>query len=65
MFNLYESHLGGYYIITEPIPKDIEYCDQCGDSDWLLGIFNTKEEAEKYQEQYEKHAHEYDYNKND
>lgn len=41
---LYESHLGGLYISDDYIDYDDLYCEECGDSDWLLGQFNSIEE---------------------
>lgn len=38
---LYESHLGGLYTSDKPLDRDRLYCDQCGDSDWFLGAFET------------------------
>ena len=40
---IYEGHLGNLYA-TEHINEDT-YCEQCGDSDWLLGEASTREEA--------------------
>lgn len=41
---LYESHLGSLYISDGYIDDDELYCEKCGDSDWLLGQFNSIEE---------------------
>ena len=39
---LYESHLGGgIYAEPEPLDPDILYCEECGDSDHLLGYAAT------------------------
>ena len=38
---LYESHLGGLYTSDEQLDYDYLYCAQCGDSDWLIGTFET------------------------
>jgi len=38
---LYESHLGGIYITDEQRVFEDLYCSQCGDSDWLIGPFET------------------------
>ena len=36
MEHLVQSHLGGYYI-SDNDPKFIErFCEQCGDSDWII-----------------------------
>ena len=44
---IYESHLGGLYTSDEYLDYDDLYCEQCGDSDWLIGYAATKEEAWK------------------
>ena len=41
---LYESHLGGIYITDEEQDFENLYCEQCGDSDWLIGSFETIED---------------------
>lgn len=38
---LYESHLGGLYTSDIELDDDTLYCEQCGDSDWLIGSFET------------------------
>ena len=38
---LYESHLGGLYTTDHKLDYDSLYCEQCGDSDWLIGPFET------------------------
>lgn len=38
---LYESHIGGLYTSDEQLDNDSLYCTQCGDSDWLIGPFET------------------------
>ncbi len=38
---LYESHLGGLYTSDELLDRTSLYCEQCGDSDWLIGTFET------------------------
>ena len=42
---IYESHLGGLYTSIYELDYDELYCEQCGDSDWLIGYATTKEEA--------------------
>lgn len=37
--------MGNLYTSDEPLDYDELYCEQCGDSDWLLGYAETKEEA--------------------
>jgi len=45
---VYEGHLGGLY--TSDYPEDPEdlYCEQCGDSDWEIGYFETFADFLKY-----------------
>ena len=38
---LYNSHLGGLYTSDEELDYDYLYCEQCGDSDELIGSFST------------------------
>lgn len=45
---VYESHLGGLYTSDDYIPYDELYCEQCGDSDYEIGAFDTFEEFLKY-----------------
>ena len=42
---IYQGHLGGLYTSDEPLEYDDLYCEECGDSDWLVGYANTREEA--------------------
>lgn len=41
---VYENHLGGLYTSDDYIPSDELYCEQCGDSDYEIGSFDTFEE---------------------
>lgn len=41
---LYESHLGGLYVSDEIRDFADLFCEQCGDSDQLIGTFNTAKE---------------------
>lgn len=41
----YESHLGGVYFTNKH--QVIRVCRQCGDSDRLIGVFDTLEEFVK------------------
>lgn len=45
---VYESHLGGYYTSDDYISSDELYCEQCGDSDYEIGQFDTFEEFLRY-----------------
>jgi len=40
---IYEGHMGGLYCSDCEIEDT--YCEQCGDSDWLIGTANTAKEA--------------------
>ena len=42
---IYESHMGGLYISDEPLEYDDLYCEECGDSDRLIGYAETRSEA--------------------
>ena len=42
---IYESHLGGLYVSDDWLDNDFTYCEKCGDSDWLVGTAETREEA--------------------
>lgn len=47
-----EGHLGGDYfekVTGDPNQEDFiqEMCDECGDSDWIEGEFNTREDGVK------------------
>ena len=44
MSYLYEGHMGGLYTSDYYIDPDELYCEQCGDSDWLLGEYETLNE---------------------
>ena len=45
---VYESHLGGLYNSDDYIQYDELYCEQCGDSDYEIGSFDTFEEFLRY-----------------
>lgn len=42
---IYEGHMGGLYASDEPLEYEDLYCEECGDSDWLIGYAETREEA--------------------
>lgn len=42
---IYENHLGGVYAEDIELDLDDLYCEQCGDSDFLIGSASTREEA--------------------
>ena len=35
---LYESHMGGYFLTDRELSNDELYCEQCGDSDYLVDM---------------------------
>jgi hypothetical protein len=41
---IYESHLGGIYSSDDLIDYDYLYCEECGDSDRLIGKYDTIQE---------------------
>mgnify|MGYP007025966197 CR=1 FL=1 len=45
---VYESHLGGLYTYDNPLPVEDLYCEECGDSDWDLGEFETLRDFLRY-----------------
>ena len=42
---IYESHMGGLYTSDEPLDYEDLYCEECGDSDRLIGYAETREDA--------------------
>ena len=42
---IYQGHLGSLYTSDEYLDYDDLYCEQCGDSDWLIGCATTRAEA--------------------
>lgn len=42
---IYEGHMGSLFTSIEEIDPELLYCETCGDSDWLLGEADTREEA--------------------
>lgn len=42
---IYENHMGGLYTTEEPLDYEDLYCEQCGDSDSLIGFAKTRKEA--------------------
>lgn len=42
---IYESHIGGLFVSDEILDYKQTYCETCGDSDYLLGYAETREEA--------------------
>ena len=42
---IYQGHLGGLYTSDEYLDYDDLFCEQCGDSDLLIGYATTRAEA--------------------
>lgn len=42
---IYEGHMGSLYTSDTFLDYDDLYCEQCGDSDWLIGYATTRAEA--------------------
>ena len=42
---IYQSHMGGLFVSDEILDYEQTYCEECGDSDYLIGYAETKEEA--------------------
>lgn len=42
---IYQGHMGGLYATHQEQPWDMLYCEQCGDSDHLIGHANNLAEA--------------------
>lgn len=42
---IYEDHMGGLYTSDRELDYEERYCEQCGDTDWLLGCAYTRQEA--------------------
>lgn len=42
---IYEDHMGGLYTSDRQLDYEERYCEQCRDSDWLIGCAYTRQEA--------------------
>lgn len=42
---IYQFHMGGLYTSDDELDYEQTYCETCGDSDWLIGYAETREEA--------------------
>ena len=42
---IYENHMGGLYTSEIELDWEMLYCEECGDSDSLIGYAETREEA--------------------
>ena len=40
---IYEGHMGGLYTSDKLLDYDELYCEECGDRDYYLGYFETKD----------------------
>lgn len=45
---VYESHLGGIYFLDDYDSSYEEQCETCGDGDYCIGYFETKEKLKKW-----------------
>lgn len=44
MAYLYASHIGGLFSTDYMMSSEECYCEECGDSDWLIGEYETLKE---------------------
>ena len=42
---IYQSHMGGLFLSDDVLNYEQTYCETCGDSDYLLGYAENREEA--------------------
>ena len=42
---IYEGHMGSLYTSDTALDYEDLHCEQCGDSDWLIGYATTRAEA--------------------
>lgn len=42
---IYESHMGGLYARSKELSFEERYCETCGDSDTLIGVADSADEA--------------------
>ena len=42
---IYESHMGSLFVSDDILDYEQNYCEACGDSDYLIGYAETREEA--------------------
>ena len=42
---IYENHMGGLFTSDRELSYEECYCKTCGDSDWLIGEADTREEV--------------------
>ena len=45
MTYIYENHMGGLFTYNRELSYEECYCETCGDSDWLIGEADTREEV--------------------
>lgn len=45
---IYEGCMGGLFVSDEILSYEGTYCETCGDSDWLVGYAETRDEAWSY-----------------
>lgn len=51
--HLVESHLGGYYISVREKEDIEEFCETCGDNDWILFSFEEEKKQEAFLEYFQ------------
>ena len=42
---IYEDHIGGLYTSNRALSYEERHCEQCGDTDWLVGYASSRAEA--------------------
>lgn len=42
---IYQSHMSSLFVSDEVLDYEQTYCETCGDSDFLIGYAETREEA--------------------
>ena len=40
---IYQGHMGSLYTSDDALDYEDVYCEECGDSDWLIGYAETRE----------------------
>jgi hypothetical protein len=53
--------MGGLYSADGFYDHYLDYCEECGDHDWYVGVADTKDEARKLLEDYRGYGHNDEY----
>ena len=53
--------MGGLYFADDFYEHYLDYCEECGDYDWYVGVADTKDEARKLLEDYRDYGHDDEY----